>query len=187
MLQGRPAKAVKHCCDAGSAVVVMEDKSSCSTLHILKLVIVLRGVWIPHCAGILHCGSDKSHTVQAYSTMGLTRVLKTVSFNLVALICKLLLRKPGVLLALEQKLFISLPHFRSCWLVTEMFGCGDSCQCLIVQLTVVVERLSYFLIFFYWEAGKFSQVEDCIAQLFWVYVINLAVILILALAVDPFA
>lgn len=45
--------------DAGSAVVVVEDKSSCPTSLILQLVDVLLGVWILHRAGVLQYGSDQ--------------------------------------------------------------------------------------------------------------------------------
>ena len=59
IMQGWPAKAIKHCCDTGSAVVVMVNKLSRHLLHILDHVNGPLSVWVPYCAGILKCGSER--------------------------------------------------------------------------------------------------------------------------------
>ena len=63
----------------------------------------------------------RSYTEQAYSSMGLTRVLYAVSFTSVALFHKFLLRKPRVLFALQQVFLTYSSQFRSWWMVTRMY------------------------------------------------------------------
>ena len=58
LLERRPLESVKHGCNAGSIVVSIYHKASCSSLNRFQLIYVFVRGGVPNCAGVLQNGAD---------------------------------------------------------------------------------------------------------------------------------
>ena len=59
LLQGVPAEVCHHLCDTAGSAVVIFNKSGCSSLDHINLVVGFIGGWCPGCSGIFHYGTDE--------------------------------------------------------------------------------------------------------------------------------
>ena len=58
LLQGVPAKVCHHLCDTAGSAVVICNKSGCSSLDHINLIIGFIGEWCPGCSGIFYISTQ---------------------------------------------------------------------------------------------------------------------------------